>query len=192
MSGGNRGGAGLSHDRLYALSEIDDAVMGQIARVRFTVADVVLLLLYADPRPIRGKILQMKQVFLALREILPESDVEPVRFEPRRSGPYSEDVEDAIEQLVFTNYAAISGGSRRDYELSITPRGRAYAAGVFDALSPAVREKLAQKRREWDTLTPAGMMRYAYVHNPELLANSALEGRYRGMDWGTGGAGATK
>ena len=186
MSGSNRGGAGLPYDRLYSLSEIDDAVMGQIARVRFTVPDVVLLLLYADPRPIRGKTRQMRQVFLALREILPESDVEPVRFEPRRSGPYSEDVEDAIEQLVFTNYAAISGGSSRDYELSIAPRGRAYIAGMFDALPSAVREKLAQKRREWDTLTPAGMMHYAYVHNPKLLANSALEGRYRGMDWGAG------
>ena len=188
-SGGGEGGtsgSGLSYDRLYSLSEIDDVVMGQIGRIRFTLADVVLLLLYADLRPIQGKIRQMKQVFLALREVLPEADVEPVKFEPRQFGPYSEDVEDTIEQLAFANYVSISGGSRRDCRLSITPKGRAYIAGRFDALPAAVREKLAQKRREWNTLTPAGMMHYVYVHNPKFLENSVLKGRYRGMEWGAG------
>ena len=150
--GGGRGGmscmGGLSYDRLYTLSEIDDVVMGQIGRIRFTLADIVLLLLYADPRPIQGRTRLMRQVFLVLQDVLPEADVEPVRFEPRRSGPYSGDVEDEIEQLAFANYVSISGGSRRDCRLGITPKGRACIAGRFDALPAAVREKLAQKRRE--------------------------------------------
>ena len=175
--------AALSYDRLYSLSEIDDVVLGQIGRIRFTLADVVLLLLYADPHPIQGKIRQMKQVFLALREVLPEADVEPVKFEPKQFGPYSEDVEDTIEQLAFANYVAITGKSRRDYKLSITPKGRAYIASRFDALPVAIREKFAQKRREWNTLTPAGMMHYVYVHNPKFLEKSILKNRYKGMDW---------
>ena len=122
-------------------------------------------------------------MFLALREILPETDVEPVKFEPKQFGPYSEDVEDTIEQLAFANYVAISGGSRRDYRLSITPKGRAYIAGRFNALPAAVREKLAQKRREWDTLTPTGIMHYVYVHNPKFLENAILKKRYKDMDW---------
>ena len=124
----------------------------------------------------------MKQVFLALREILPEADVEPVKFEPKQFGPYSEEVEETIEQLAFANYVAISGRSRRDYKLSITPKGRAYIASRFDALPHAVREKFAQKR-EWDTLTPTGMMHYVYVHNPKFLEKSVLKNRYKGMDW---------
>lgn len=185
MTGGN---GGLSYDRLYTLSEIDDVVLGQAGSIRLTTADVVLLLLYAEPSPIQGKIRQMKQVFLALREILPEADVEPVAFEPRQFGPYSKQVENTIEQLVFAHYAAIAGGSHHDYRLSITPKGRAYIAGKFDALPRRTREKLAQKRREWDTLTPRGMMHYVYVHNPKYLENAILKNRYKGMDWGGGGA----
>lgn len=178
----------LSYDRLYTLSEIDDVILGQVGSVRLTTADVVLLLLYAEPRPIQGKIRQMKQVFLALREILPEADVEPVAFEPRQFGPYSKQVENTIEQLVFANYAAISGKSHHDYRLTITPKGRAYIAGKFDSLPHRIREKLAQKRREWDTLTPKGMMHYVYVHNPKYLENAILKNRYKDMDWDGGDA----
>ena len=195
MSGSGRGGGGmscmggLSYDRLYSLSEIDGVVMGQIGRIRLTLADVILLLLYADPRPIQGRTRQMGQVFLALREVLPEAGVEPVKFEPRRFGPYSEDVEDEIEQLAFASYVSISGGSRLGCRLCITPKGRACIAGRFDALPAAVREKLAQKRREWNALTPAGMTRCVHAHDPAFLESSALKGGYGGMERGAGAGG---
>lgn len=164
MSAGNRGPPPGRYP--YSLAEIDGTILGQAGRIRYTVADAVLLLLYADPRPIRGRARQAAQAFLAIREVLPEGHVEPVAFEQRRSGPYSARLEATIDQLVFARYAEVSGWPRRELRLGITPKGRAYVAGVFDALPAGVGEKLAQKRLEWDTLTPAGVARYARMHGP--------------------------
>lgn len=162
MSAGSRGPQPGSHP--YSLDEVDGTILGQAGRIRHTVADVVLLLLYADPRPIRGRARQAAQALLAIREVLPEGHVEPIEFELGRTGPYSARLEATIDQLVFARYAEVTGGPRGDLRLGITPKGRAYAAGRFDALPAGVGERLARKRREWDTLAPAGVARYARVH----------------------------
>lgn len=148
--------------RRYTLHELDTIVLPQVRKVSWLVDDVILLLLYADARhPIEGKARIMLQVYLALREILPERDTEDVQFERKRSGMDSEDVALAVDSLTFSNRVEIAGESVRDCLLSITPRGRARIAPRFDALPTATREMLAQKRHEWDTLTPAGLRRYA-------------------------------
>lgn len=155
-------------ERLYTLSEIDNMAMPQIGRVRFLLEDVILLMLYADPRrPIKGKSRILLQAYLALSEIFPESDTEPVRFVHRESGPYSEDVLRTIDNLSFTSNVAVEGESIRSCRLGITPKGRRRIAGMFDALPSRTREKLAQKRREWDALTPAGLRRHADARGPE-------------------------
>lgn len=171
------GSGGPPPGRLYSLAEIDGTIMGQAGRVLYTAADVVLLLLYADPRPIRGRALPAAQALMAIREVLPEGHVEPVGFEHRRSGPYSAALEATIDQLVFARYAEVSGRPDRGIRLGITPKGRAYIAGRFDALPAGVGEKLAQKRLEWDTLTPAGMAGYAREHNPGPEGASFKSGR---------------
>lgn len=148
--------------RRYTLHELDTIVLPQVGKVSWLVDDVILLLLYADARhPIEGKARIMLQVYLALREILPEHDTEPVQFERKRHGLDSEDVALAVDSLSFSNRVEIAGETAADCRLSITPRGRARIAARFDALPAAMREKLAQKRSEWDTLTPAGLRRYA-------------------------------
>ena len=154
-------------ERLYTLDELDSIVMPQIGRVRYLLEDVILLMLYADPSlPIRGKRRILLQVYLALCEIFPDSDTEPVRFVQRVSGPYSENVLHTIDNLSFTNNVAVEGESIRSCRLSITPKGRARIAGRFDALPAAMRERLAQKRREWNALTVAGLSKYADANGP--------------------------
>ena len=154
-------------ERLYTLDEIDNVVLPQIGRVSFLLEDVILLLLYADPAlPIRGKRRILLQVYLALSEIFADSDTEPVRFVQRKSGPHSEDVLHTIDNLLFTRNVAVEGESVRTCLLSITPKGRARIGGRFDALPAAMRERLAQKRREWNALTVAGLGRYADANGP--------------------------
>lgn len=159
--------------RLYSLDEIDKGMPGPHGRILYTAADAVLLLLYADPRPIRGRARQSAQAFLAIRDVLPEGSVEPVRFEQGPSGPRSDRLDATIDHLVFARYAEVTGWPRRDPRLGLTQKGRDYIAGVFDALPAGVGERLAQRRLEWDTLTPAGLARYALGSGP--LAPAAGE-----------------
>ena len=169
-------------DALYTLDELD-AITRQSGTFKFTLEDVILLLLYADPLPIEGKTRLMKQVFLAITELLPEKDAEPVVFRKHRFGPYSERVEGAAEQLAFANKVeARRGKGRGDYQLSITPRGRAHIKAKFDSLPDDARAAFKQKRLEWDTFTPAGMIGYVYVHNKDYLEKSVLKKRF-GLDW---------
>ena len=179
MSGGR-----FSHDPPRPVKELDDTVLPQAAKPRFTIKDVVLLLLYADPHPIEGRIRQMKQVFLAAREVLGMPNVEPPIFHKRRFGPHSDLVEGAIEQLILSNSVRATGDKRRsDFRLEITPLGRARIKEKYASLPPRTREMLEQKRIEWDTFTPAGIMEYVYIHNREYLENSVFKDRFR-AEWG--------
>lgn len=169
-------------ETLYSLDELDEIVR-RAGTFKFTLEDVILLLLYADPLPIEGRTRLMKQVFLAMTELLPEEDTEPVTFRKHRFGPYSERVEGAAEQLAFANKVEASRGKRRgNYQLSITQRGRAHIRAKFDSLPGDARAAFKQKRMEWDTFTPQGMIGYVYVHNKEYLEKSVLKKRF-GLDW---------
>lgn len=169
-------------EALYTLDELDEIVR-QAGTFKFTLEDIILLLLYADPLPIEGKTRLMKQVFLAMTELLPEEDTEPVTFRKHRFGPYSERVEGAAEQLAFANKVEATRDKRRSsYRLSITPRGRAHIKAKFDSLPGDARAAFRQKRIEWDTFTPTGMISYVYVHNKEYLENAVLKKRF-GLDW---------
>lgn len=173
------GGRGWEYDRLYSLQEIDEMAGLQAEAIKFTLEDVVLLLLYADPRPIEGKTRLMKEVFLALEEVLPRGEAERVDFRPHRFGPYTERVYRAADQLAFTNSIRVERDKNRGgYSLAITPKGRARIGARFGALPARVRETLAQKRLEWDTLTPAGIRDYVYTHYKEYLENALLKGRF--------------
>ena len=173
------GKSGWEYDRLYSLQEIDEMAALEAEEIKFTLEDAILLLLYADPRPIEGKTRLMKEVFLALREILPRPDVERVDFRPHRFGPYTERVYGAADQLAFVNKIQVARDKNRGgYSLAITPKGRAHIGARFGALPARTREDLARKRAEWDTLTPAGIRDYVYIHYPEYLENALLKGRF--------------
>ena len=160
----------FSYDLLYPVREMDAVILPQAGKPRFTIEDVVLLLLYADPHPLEGRVRQTEQVFLAATEVLGAPDVEPPIFHRRRFGPHSDRVEGAIERLILSNSVRATGDKRRsDYRLEITPLGRARIKVKYASLPPRTREMLAQKRLEWDTFTPAGIVDYACIHSGERL-----------------------
>lgn len=174
----------FGHGLLCQPQETDGAVLPQAGRPKYTVEDVVLLLLYADPHPIEGRVRQTEQVFLAATEVLGAPGVEPPIYHGRRFGPHSDHVEGAIEQLILSNSVRATGDRRRsDYRLEITPLGRARIKVKYASLPPRTREMLAQKRLEWDTFTPAGIVDYACIHSRERLENSVFRDRF-GAWWG--------
>lgn len=179
------GGGGC--DRLYSPREIDEAAGRPAVAIKFALEDVLLLLLYADPRPIEGRTRLMKEVFLALSEVIPRGEAERVDFRPHRFGPYTERVYAAADRLAFANKVQIARDKNRGgFSLAITPGGRAHIGARFDSLPAPTRERLAQKRLEWDTLTPDGIRVYVYTHYGAYLENAPLKGR---PDHGGPGAG---
>ena len=150
------GGDPAATDGLHTLQEADEICLGGRADApKLTVDDVVLLLLYADPRPMRGRDSQVRQVLLAATGVLRGSGVEPALFRGGRAGPSAAHVDDAVEQLVFSNRVRMSGDrGSRDFAIEITPRGRTAIREKYESLPPAVRGELSQRRAEWDAPQP--------------------------------------
>ena len=179
-----RGGGGC--DRPHSVREIDEAAGRPAGAIKFALEDVLLLLLYADPRPIEGRTRLLKEVFLALCEVIPRGEAERVDFRPHRLGPYAERVYAAADRLAFANKVQIARDKNRGgFSLAITPGGRAHIGARFDSLPAPTRERLAQKRLEWDTLTPAGIRDYVYTHHGARPESAPLKGR---LDRGGPGA----
>lgn len=176
MNSDNGGGGGAARGgRLYTLEELDRHVIPRAGGVRLTAEDVILLLLGADPHPVRGREALTAQVFLAVTGPLARSGVEPIAFRRGRGGrPRSAHVDLALEHLAFTKNVEVSGGGGRrggvGAEIAITAKGRDRVAGNHKALPAATRSALARKRAEWAGAAPECRMEDAtYVHNRELL-----------------------
>ena len=153
------------------LKEID-GIIGRMGDISLTIEDVVLLVLRAVPRPVKGLERLTGEVLLALREVLDGPDVEPAVFERGPGGPRSEDVELALDGLAFSNSVKTTGGDGRDAgatQFEIAPRGRTRIKEKWDALPAVTRQALLQRRAEWDAAPPVAMAEPTYVHNEALL-----------------------
>ena len=76
------------------------------------VRDLILLLLYArKDKPIYGRTMLMKQVFLLFEEILKKYNlkIQNPKFVPYYYGPYSFTVAKVLEDLSFAGYIKIEG-----------------------------------------------------------------------------------
>lgn len=195
MSGGRGGGGGDPGGRLYTLEELDRHVIPRAGGVRLTAEDVILLLLRADPHPVRGREAFTAQVYLAVTGPLARSGVEPIAFRRGRGGrPRSAHVDLALEHLAFTKNVDISGGRGRrgdiGAEIAITAKGRGRIAGNHKGLPAAARSALARKRAEWAAAAPECRMEdAAYVHNRELLERLPAPGGFAGGGGRRRGAG---
>ena len=138
----------MTEEKLYSLREFDEMIKKHKASFEYTLADAILLLLYADKNPIKGKIRQMKEVFFMLKEVLHKVNVQPVEFKKKRYGPHSEEVEFTIDGLVFSNFVKVSGKkATNDFAIEITEKGREYTKNKFQELPKDVQETVKRRRR---------------------------------------------
>lgn len=177
--------ADSNYDKNLTLQEIDELIPKEKVDFKYTLSDAILFLLYSDRKPIKGKTKQQKEVFLALKLVLDKIPIQPVHFKKHRFGPYSEEVEHTIDQLVFSNNLKVSGGDKRSnqFSINISPNGMNFIKDKFNELPTMVQEKLKKSREEWDTHTPEGILNVVYTHFPEYLENSILKNRYEQLDW---------
>lgn len=169
---------------LFSISNIDKIIERNPDAPKFTLADVILILLYSDKNnALVGKTKQMKEIFLTLIE-LQTLKAEKIKFDFHRFGPHSEDVEDTIDNMLFSNYiSAVGSKNENNFGIKITNKGAKYIGKAFEELPDTTKQLLSNKREDWDTLTSTGVINYVYTHYPEYLVKSVFKKRYAPINW---------
>lgn len=168
-------------EALKKYRELPKPVLGQ--------DELVLLLLGLLDKPVNGRTVLMKELFLLYEELKNKVHVASPRFYPWKYGPYSSELLLVVELL--EHYGYISVKNRRTATATkymLTGKGRKVAEAVIERLARMLGEdyvkKLRQLRVGWDQLGHHGILNYVYKRYPEYREKSLLKGKYRPVDWG--------
>ena len=163
-------------------------VFESIETRRYGVADVVLLLLYAQrDKPVFGRTSLMKQVFLLIHEVLGEGQVQAARYVPKRFGMYSYFVANTVSNLEIAGLVHREGRKNTKAEnFRISEKGQERIASVFDSLPPDLQRTLMERRKGWDQWGLEGILHYVYQRYPSYRDTSILKNRYAPIIWGKG------
>jgi uncharacterized protein YwgA len=135
--------------------------------------DWVLALLYANNRkPLHGKLMLVKEVFLIAKEMAPSLDAE-LQFFPYDLGPYSKILAERVDALVQKGLIEVEnrGG---DFVFHLTQEGQRQAEQVMGKLTDELKSALERKRRAWDQLGYRGIVRLVYTRYPEYTGKSKI------------------
>ncbi len=137
--------------------------------------DWVLALLAVVDRPIYGRLMLVKEIFLLAKEIDPKLDKE-LEFFPYDLGPYSKVLAQKLNDMVARGLIEVSSreGEDQEYQFSLTNKGRDEAQKALTSLPVNVRELLQKKRRGWDQLGYRGIVRLVYSKYPEYAGRSKI------------------
>ena len=154
----------------------------------YSLRDVILFLLYAhSERPICGRIMVTKQVFLAIKEVLGDPHVENPKFVPYRYGPYSFTLTHTLSNMRYDGIVDVRGKKNTQSELFLlTDRGLKTAGDKFSTLPEEQQGVLVDKRKSWDQLHQKGILSYVYDRYPEYTSNSRIAHIYKSITWGRG------
>jgi hypothetical protein len=172
---------------LYTYEEAKE-MLRSIEPKKFTLADTALILLYAQrDKPVFGRILLMKEIFLLINEILGRNEVQDAKFVPYLYGMYSFAVGNVLENLEFAGYVDRAGkpNSRLEH-FKLTDRGKYLAKQIWCRLPESTQQEIENKRKGWDQLGVEGILRLVYEKYPEYTKDSYVRGRYKAISWGKG------
>lgn len=140
---------------------------------------ILAMLAYADGS-IRGKTRIHKGLFILKEDIDPR--LVPAEFEPKHYGPWSREVEEALNKLIAEGLVIRRiepGGDESPAEVyELTPKGRERAYRALEEL---------RRRADWDEIeamlklaTKAPLMNllaYVYLFHPEYAENSRIKSK---------------
>lgn len=154
------------------------------------VRDLILLLLYArKDKPIYGRTMLMKQVFLLFEEILRKYNlkVQNPKFVPYYYGPYSFTVAKVLEDLSFAGYIKIEGKKNtRKEKFMLTNQGLREIDKKWNKLDENLRKEIEKHRIAWDQMGTDGILNYIYTYYPEFKEKSKIKDKYKEIKWGRG------
>ena len=176
-----------THDRNYIMNVILESQEEYKIKnnTKHKLTDVLLYILFAQPKPIHGRIGIIKQVFLTIKEILGEENVENHKFIPYRYGPYSFLVTHVISNLEYDGLINIQGRRNTSSEkFTLTERGIKIAQKRFTKLPQKLQSELIDRRKGWDQNHVQGLLAYVYNKYPEYTEKSLLKQKYPSITWG--------
>ena len=154
---------------------------------RFTPNEWMLVLLGADDaKPILGKTVFVKELFVIGKESIADIDDE-FEFFPSRYGPYSRHFQPALDSLVREGLvieklcAGMTGEKSRQsrMEYVLTPAGKTVANSLIDRLPEETKLKIHKSKRILSSMGTWGIINYVYSNYPEYAVLSELIGRRR-------------
>ena len=170
--------------KLYSHKKAEKVFL-KLKSKKFSIRDLVLILLYAQDKPLHGRTLLTKELFLLYKSILFEKSQDP-KFVKYRLGPYSFHLMEMISTSSSDGLIQVKGRRNSNSEsFRLTQKGKKYAKKTFNEVSASTRKEIIRKRKGWDQLGTAGILNYVYTHYPSYKVNSILKKRYKDIIWGT-------
>ncbi len=149
--------------------------------------DQILLLLYSQKdRPIYGRTLLFKELFLFYKEMLENNEYElnaiNPQFIPYRFGPFSFPLSSSLTGLVVAKMIKVSGRAKSNMEtFSLTEDGIKMAKLSYrripEKFVSEFFEILQERRVGWDQLGRAGIVRYAKAMFPKYALENRLSNK---------------
>ena len=178
--------------KVYNRKQFEQLLSGKqkISKDIVLIKDVILALFSTQSdKPIYGRTMLMKQVFLIFEEILKKQniDFQDPNFVPYYYGPYSFLVTDIIENLEFEGHITITGKKNTNKEaFTITKQGIEKSNKIHSLRSKKIMDEIKEKRVGWDELGTSGILKYVYHYYPKFKDKSKIKERYKEITWGRG------
>jgi len=146
--------------------------------------EAILLLLGVHPEvEMHGTLVMQKEVFLLEKSLGPDIGVAvaPLDFKPHRMGPYSDKLRDLLKALEKDGWIETHALPGRDEGVAyrLTPKGKRRADAAKEKLPPEAVATIQRKRRAWDELGSAGLLKLVYEDFSAYAARSEIADQVR-------------
>lgn len=159
-------------------------IFQNLKTTKFSLQDMIMILLFAQDKPVHGRTLLIKELFLLYMRQLSD-DAQNPKFVPYRLGPYSFHLMETVSTMNLNGYLQVKGRKNSNAEsFSLTDKGKKNAKKVFNKLGKETKNSVIEKRKGWDQLGTDGILNYVYTHYPKYKKNSIFKKRYKDIIWG--------
>lgn len=159
----------------------------KIKPVKYTLSDLILILLYSQPQVIRGQTKFFRQMFFLDRLVFRKQTRTDLKFVRYNHGPYSFQVANKLNHLVALKLVEKTkrGGSKID-EFKITPVGEKKIERKYATLSPKTRDDIEKIRKGIDQLGIIKSINYKKIlkEYQDLTMKTGAGERYKLISWG--------
>ena len=140
---------------------------------RYSVKEMILLLLGVDADIPLKKVLLMKEAFLFEKELSYELDLnfESLQFVPYKFGPYSNILDETLDSMGNLLTIEYSAGK---HEIKLNDNGKLEAEKLMETIPDDKINKIKFTRIGWDQLGNRGILKRLHIDYPVYIVNSKI------------------